>query len=805
MSTTNSAAQTPSGATQAGYAAVSAFIILVSAFLLFQVQPVISKVILPWFGGSPAVWTTCMLFFQVILLGGYAYSHWLSQIKSPGRQAAIHLALLALALVMLPILPGDHWKPVGSVHPTTRILLLLGVCVGVPYFVLSSTGPLVQSWFGRICAGRSPYWLYALSNIGSLAALLTYPFLFEPLLTTRAQGVSWSVVFGLFALLYGWLTLNTWKRAANETAESSAAMKRTTVDAKVPHAAPGLYDRLLWLFLPALASTTLLAVTNHLCQDVAVVPFMWVAPLSLYLLSFILCFAGGWWYPRPLYATVGALSIVLVCVLQQHNEVTSFVARHGWEDKLHEVEGVAFRALEAIGLRSFLEKIDLTSLSADALNECIVTHASIYLIAMFCICMLCHGEMVRRRPAPQFLTKFYLMSSAGGALGGILVALVFPALFVTYAELNLTLSAGYLVVAGVFLALIVTTWLGSTTKIGKGLAFVWAALMLVASCGAGLVAKAQVDAFKSNDIATARSFYGVLHVKDVEAKDGSMLGRELLNGRILHGFQFHEVTRQRHPTTYYTRRSGAGIAVETLRQLAAGDDSENPNLFSPEMLDFDGTDDGVIDLPLPSRDAPREFNGEQPLRVAVVGLGVGTMAAYGEPGDVFRFYEINPQVEAFARQHFRFLSDCPASVEVVIGDARLSMETEAPQEYDLIVLDAFSGDAIPVHLLTLEAMGIYRKHLKPTGAIAIHVSNRHLNLVPVVGTLAKKVGWRVVSVPNAAERMDMECASDWMLVTPNEQLLAHPRLQRAAHGLAEDQTRGPLWTDQFSNLVDILK
>ena len=796
---------TNSSTGKAGYAAISALVILISAFLLFQVQPVISKVILPWFGGSPAVWTTCMLFFQVLLLGGYAYSHWLSQVASPRRQTAIHLALLALALVMLPILPGEHWKPTGSVHPTTRILALLGVCVGVPYFVLSSTGPLVQSWFGRVCRGRSPYWLYALSNIGSLAALLTYPFLFEPLLTTRAQGVAWSVVFGLFALLYGWLTLNTWRREADSKETQGLEKIGASTEGEGDDAAPLARDRLLWLLLPALASTALLSITNHVCQDVAVVPFMWVAPLSLYLLSFILCFAGGMWYPRALYAIGGAATIVMVCVLQQHSAISGFVTRKGWTPPLERAEAFAFRTLESIGMRSFLERINLTSLSADSLNECIVTHAAIYLGALFCICMLCHGEMVRRRPAPRHLTRFYLMTSAGGALGGIFVALVCPAVFLSYAELNLTLSAGYLVVAGVFLALVVVTWLTAKSAWGKAAACGYALLMLGASGGAGLVGKAQIDAFKSDDIATARSFYGVLHVKDVKRADESPLGRELLNGRILHGFQFQEVTRRRSPTTYYTRRSGAGIAVETLRQLAAGDNSDNLSLFSPDLLDFDDADDGTLDLPLPSDDAPRDFDGQQPLRVAVVGLGVGTMAAYGEPGDVFRFYEINPQVEAFAREHFTFLSDCPASVEVVIGDARLSMEHEPPQAYDLVVLDAFSGDAIPVHLLTLEAMGIYQKHLKPTGAIAIHVSNRHLNLVPVVGTLAKRIGWQAASVPNAAERADMECASDWILVTANHHLLNHPRMQRSAHELPEDQTRGPLWTDQFSNLLDILK
>jgi hypothetical protein len=294
----------------AGFAVASAFVILLSAFLLFQVQPVISKVILPWFGGSPAVWTTCMLFFQVLLLGGYAYAHWLTQIRSAGRQAAIHVGMLAIAILLLPIIPGDAWKPIDSLHPTSRILVLLGVFVGLPYFALSSTGPLVQAWFGRVCVGRSPYWLYALSNIGSLAALLTYPFVFEPMWMTRTQGLIWSVSFAVFAISCGALAIRAWRHVVEQGggAEATGAVEESGSDSSPP----GPLDRLLWLFLPALASTTLLAVTNHLCQDVAVVPFMWVAPLSLYLLTFILCFAGGIWYSRRLFTMTAAVSILLV-------------------------------------------------------------------------------------------------------------------------------------------------------------------------------------------------------------------------------------------------------------------------------------------------------------------------------------------------------------------------------------------------------------------------------------------------------------------------------------------------------------
>ena len=884
----------PNSSRNGGFAAASAIVILSSAFLLFQVQPVISKVILPWFGGSPAVWTTCMLFFQVLLLGGYAYAHWLSQSPSAARQAAIHVGVLFVAILLLPILPGDHWKPADSVHPTTRILWLLTAHVGLPYFALSATGPLVQAWFGRVCAGRSPYWLYALSNFGSLAALLSYPFVFEPLMTTRAQGLLWSVSFALFGLGCGALTIRAWRNAieqpaGNQTgspasgaaatgaaASNSAPTGSPTSNAAASGAAasgaaiavdtlPGPLDRLLWLFLPGLASVGLLAITNHLCQDVAVVPFMWVAPLSLYLLSFILCFGARWWYSRRLYCVLAAGSIALVCALQTHDSLAKLVETWKLEPSLRKLETLAFYSAEKLGARGLLDRIGLEGLTTNDLNECIVTHASAYLLALFSICMLCHGEMVRRRPATRHLTSFYLMTSAGGALGGIMIALVCPAMFSTYLELNLILCATYLVAMAGMAAVLIAAYRPAGRKLGVWLpiAVAWSVVAVFVVGGAVLVGRAQFEAFDTNDLATARSFYGVLHVEEENIGNPDYHGRELLNGRILHGYQFLAEHRRRIPTTYYTRRSGAGVAVETLRKIAAGDFGPNQGgLFSPDLNGFGDDDeeegqseDGTSEAEKPREnkvvdgdqadgdavdggaagsdqagsesdeenarnarllaelfqqdaamsDAPPDFEGQHPLRIAVVGLGVGTMAAYGERGDLVKFYEINPQVEQIARHHFFYLKDTPAEVQVVIGDARLSMEREAPQEYDLIVLDAFSGDAIPVHLLTLEAIGIYQRHLKPTGVIAIHVSNRHLDLVPVVGTLAKETGMYVVKVPNGQETGAMECTSDWMLVTPSAEFASHPRILSCSHTLEDRDTQGPLWTDQFSNLLQIVK
>ena len=755
-----------------------AFTILVSAFLLFQVQPMISKMVLPWFGGSPAVWSTCMLFFQVLLLAGYAYSHWLAKFPRVGTQAAIHVVLLAAATFLLPVVPHESWKPPDSSHPTTRILLLLGRNVGLPYFLLSSTGPLVQMWFSRACPGRSPYRLYSLSNVGSLGALLTYPFVFEPWLTTVSQGWMWSGAFVVFAVLCGGLAIAVARNkqtigefelnliAASERRESTAL--------------PGLRDHLSWLGLAALGSTALLTVTNHLCEDVAVVPFMWVAPLSLYLVSFILCFESERWYSRRVFSVAAIAAIVVICVFVRFKELN-----HYWLNTRVDV---------------WLRRWELAD-SNGHWNDNILWQAGAYLFALFCICMLCHGELVRRKPAPRQLTAFYLMTSAGGAAGGVLVALVCPRMFLTHFELNLTLLVSFALAASVWLmdslerlsapfagprvlgggVSRALAWLSDTlvacrlSRPREAAAFAsswawWRWMQIGLTCvllpgvlGALLlVAKAQFESKDADEIATVRNFYGVLHVNTERAEDGSWEGRELVNGRILHGFQYTDESLKRKATTYYTDRSGVGVAFNSLLN-------------------------------------------ERNRRVAVVGLGVGTMASYGERGDFFRFYEINPQVEAIARSHFSYLADSAAKTEVVLGDARLSMEHEEPQHFDLIVLDAFSSDAIPVHLLTVEAFTTYLRHLQPDGVIAVHTSNRHLDLVPVVVGLAKHHTLQAVVVDNDAKSGWKEEGSHWMLVTRSEEFLIQPEVLMAASPPTYTIPHVPLWTDQYSNLFEILK
>lgn len=670
---------------------------LVSAFLVFQVQPVISKTVLPWFGGSPAVWTTCMLFFQVLLFAGYAYAHLITRWLSPRLQGIVHFSLLALALLVLPITPEANWKPTGSEHPATYILLILLMNVGLPYFILSSTGPLIQAWFSMDQTGRSPYRLYALSNVGSLAALLTYPFLVEPMLTTRDQGRIWSLGFCLFVLVCGYLAARLWNTKSNE--EAILAQESN------PAPAPGWRSLTTWLLLPTMASIMLLAITNHVCQDVAVIPFLWVAPLSLYLLTFIICFDREHWYSRKWVAGLAVVSLVALCVMMR------FV--HG--PKL----------LVEVGL---------------------------YFAALFLVCMVCHGELVRSKPSPRYLTMFYLMSSAGGALGGLTVALICPLIFSTTMELNIALLAAVALALGVFLADASGSWLANSTKRLRIAQFAGFAVLL-------FVAVSQYDELKRETLVTKRNFYGVLHVERPAGSRGNIL----VHGRTVHGFQFDHPKLKLRPTTYYSYGSGIGRTLHTQKTMA-------------------------------------------PLRIGAIGLGTGTVACYGQVGDLYRFYEINPAMVQIANEQYSFLSDSQAKVEVVLGDARLSLEREANQNFDVLILDAFSSDSIPTHLLTREAFDVYSRHLKPDGIIAVHVSNRHLRLEPVVIRLAEHVGMECVKVNNPVDPIRVVLAAEWMLMSRNPDFKNHEVIKPVAIKFHK-QPGGdfPLWTDQYNNLFQIMK
>jgi hypothetical protein len=746
-----------------------ALTIFASAFLLFLVQPLLGKYILPWFGGSPGVWTTCLLFFQTLLLGGYAYAHFLTTRLTPRRQAVVHGVLLVVSLAWLPVIPGVDWKPSPDAEPVTRILLLLGACVGLPYLVLSATGPLLQRWFSLAHPGVPPYRLYALSNTGSLLALLGYPFLIEPVLTRPAQGYGWSVAFGLFVLLCG---ACAWRVRGLAAAPAGPAMEDALAESD---AAPTALDRGMWWVLPAVASALLLATTNKLCLDVAVVPFLWVLPLSLYLISFILCFDHPRWYSRGLFAALFAAGCGAIAWL-----------------------------LRARGVP-------------------IVTQAVIYSGTLFAACMLCHGELHRLRPAPRHLTRFYLSIAAGGAVGSVLVAVAAPLLLSDYYELQLGLALlAYLVgvltllyrapglargiAAGAIGATLlvpmlqVNAWPGPVAWaltaakqvrwfFGEYWQWLVPALVIIIVClrdgwrlGAGEWRRRQAAAplllsvllgvifiIQSVDDqrsvrAAIRNFYGTLKVRQYHADEPAWRFNLLAHGETSHGVQFTDSPRAELATSYYSAGSGVGR---------------------------------VFDL-LPGR-----------RHAGLVGLGAGTLAAYGRPGDTLRFYDINPAVEPIAREHFSYLGRSTADVKVILGDARLVLEDElarqGSQQFDLLVLDAFSSDAIPVHLLTREAMAVYLAHLKQDGVIAVHISNRHLKLGPVVEGLARHYGLESATIADDPPNEDWWLyPTTWVLLTRNRALLEERDISTVTE--ARDESAAIVeWTDDHASLFGILK
>ena len=666
-----------------------ALTIFTSAFLLFLVQPIMAKQILPWFGGSAAVWATCLMFFQFLLLFGYAYSDWTTRHLKPRRQIALHIALLAVSFASLPIVADSAWKPAGDEDPSSRILGLLGVTIGLPYFLLSTTGPLVQAWFARSFPAGTVYRLFALSNFGSLLALVCYPFVLEPWVTTATQARGWSVAYGVFVVLC--IATAVYSLRAYGAAAPVAAAEEQANDAP----APTLGDFGLWLLLSAMGSFMLLAVTNHITHDVASVPFLWILPLTIYLMTFILCFEGRGWYRRsifvgPLLVVVGAMAWAL------HTDRT-----------LHDIR-------EAVALFS---------------------------VGLFVCCMFFHGELAAMKPSPRYLTRFYLMVSLGGALGGFVVGFVAPRVFPTYYEFG----------AGLVVTLLVAAY------VLRRLPFLVPLLAISAAGFSGYHVYHYIESLSGHAIVMTRNFYGTLRVRDVGSGDKAV--RRLMHGVIMHGEQYLSPERHLEPSTYYGATSGVSLALKNL--------------------------------------------GTKPLRVAVIGLGTGTLASYGRKGDVYRFYELNPDVVGVARTQFSYLSDTPATVETVLGDARLSMEREKPQAYDLIAIDAFSSDSIPVHLLTREAMGVYVKHLKPNGVLAFHVTNRFLSLAPVVKMIADELGLESVLIVDEATGTDL-AKTDWVLVTRDRKFLARKDIEDAASDI-EAIPGMAVWTDSYNNLFRILK
>ena len=695
--------------------------IALGACLLFQVQFVLAKLILPWFGGSPSVWSTALLAFQTLLLVGYAYAHALASLPTPRQQATRHIALIVLVLAILawralawpsPITPDDTWKPDADGSPVRQILLLLTGAVGLPFILLASTSPLLQRWYAEAAPGRSPYRLYALSNLGSLVGLLSYPFLLEPRLDVFQQGRWWALGYLAFAAVTA-LCARVLVRAVDARAAAPAAT--SSLDVPRPAAGddpieappvavtplrPSTADYVMWLFLSAVPSALLQASTAKITQDIAAVPFLWMVPLALYLFTFVIAFE----YPRLYRRHVFALLVAAVATATMNE----------WSTRVE--LAVTLGMLTMVGLSL-------------------------------------HGELAARAPAPVFLTRYFLVVSAGGVVGSALVALGAPIAFDGLVEYPVTLVAALLVLGAMYLVR-----RDADEDGGRGPAMVAVAFVTL---GGLIGARTAIEwaHLTSDAVFTSRNFFGAIRVREQEFEDTHEGYRRLQHGTTLHGMQYLALAKQLRPTSYYTPQSGVGRAIEA---AAASD---------------------------------------RPIRVGVVGLGTGTLAAYGRKGDAFTFFEIDPQVVALSTAPtplFTYLRASPAHIDIIGGDARLSLERAAPWRFDVLALDAFSSDAVPVHLLTREAFALYERHLRDERSVlAVHVSNRYLDLEGIVDAAARTVGFHSVVVEhdvvdNSTER------TTWML------LARDPAVLQDIGELYEGAAVAP-WTDASSHLLGVLR
>lgn len=668
--------------------------IFLASFLLFLVEPIAARQLLPVLGGSAAVWITCLVFFQTALLLGYLYAHWLARRPAP----ALHLALLALATVTTVLwVARTYTGSNGDAHPILTVFTVLSVSIGVPFLMLSATSPLLQVWWFQLEHGNIPYRLYALSNLASLLALAAYPSLVEPHLTLHAQRLAWCCGFVLFAALSVVLALKT--RSAAPAAFPAASDASDLPPAPLSH-------KLLWFFLPLGAAMQLCAVTAYLTANVAAIPLLWVLPLGVYLITIILAFQFRVVLP---WGIIARFMVVMLAALAYS-----------------------------------LSKTDKT--------WPLWLSLTFFLVELFFACMFCHSAATRIRPErASEATLFYLLFAAGGAAGSFLIGIASPLVF----NINLDLPITFLVTALLALAV---TWRGIWSQ-----RVVWIVASL-GMLGVTLMVRHQV---LHNATVTVRNFYASLRVtQDLFSYPGTTV-RTLMNGSIQHGTQIYGTNELRKtPTTYYAPDSGVGLAL----RFCCGESDHNP----------------------------------RPRRIGVIGLGAGTIAAYGRSGDHITFYDINPAVIPIARNVFTYIRESPARIDIVEGDARNSLAHEDPQHFDVLAIDAFSGDAIPIHLLTREALALYRRHLTPGGILAFHISNRHVDLEPPIAALAASAGMQCRHVYSAGTESPGEYSSTWMLVTDDAQFFLQPEL--VAHAFFPDVKPGlRVWTDDYSALLPVLR
>lgn len=694
-----------------------AFAVFTGAYLGFQIQPLIAQWILPVFGGTAAVWSASMLFFQAGLLCGYAYTFVLTRYLEPYWQVRIHLILLALTCLALPW--GNPVVPafVAETSPAISIILVLGAVVGLPYVLLTATAPLLQAWGYSFSATTSPYRLYVISNLGSLLGLLAYPFVLGPTLSLEQQFLLWSVLFLLFCAFFLPIAVQSEGTSSESFQQTQASSPGMSNERNV-----SIVSYLVWVGLSAGGSTLLLATTNFLSQDVAVTPFVWVLPFSLYLLSFVITFDHARWYQRKFWFPLGLLLSIFA---------TDFFIRH---------------------YRSEIAEI----------NE----QLAVFLGALFVGCIVFHGELFRAKPTPHKLPTFYLFLALGGALGGVFVNFLAPVVFSEFWELPVGLLAVVCVIGMVSLHL-------ATNQANNLFAAAFSVLVTCVLLIGSFSVRSLAEEERSDVVVAKRGFYGAIKVRDKDV-DQPDRRRTLYYGQINHGSEYFNEPLRSTPLSYYDRDSGVGVLMTTLTR-------NNELSVTQAVLGR---------------------------HIGVIGLGTGALSMYQQTGDYFTFFELNPQVVEVAKNEFSYLSGLGQNLSIIVGDGRVSLtelESSSARQFDVLVVDAFSGDAIPTHLLTKEAFELYRSRLKSDGVLAIHISNRFFDLQPLMYGLAESLDWESAVVKRPRSRDGHIKRSTWVIMGDNPALFD----QRGTWKYFKEWephvvSRKMVWTDDIVNIFPLL-
>ena len=725
--------------------------ILLSAVLLFLVQPMFARMVLPLLGGTPAVWNTCMVFFQATLLLGYLYAHLSAKWLSPKRQAMVHLCVMALPALLLPIAVPGNWQPPTTGNPVCWLLALLSVSVGLPFFVIATTNPLLQKWFSATGhpACKDPYFLYAASNAGSLLALISYPLLLEPSLRLAEQGWLWSAGYGLLVLSMLGSAVLLWRSPSGDREESDAAGGKVAEPVAVGEP-PTLRRRLKWVLWAFIPSSLMLGVTTHVSTDVASFPLLWIIPLTLYLLTFIFVFARTEIFPQSMMTRILPWLAIPLAI----------------------------------------------SMNATASRGAVWVLIGLNLVAFFVASMVCHGHLAKDRPNTKYLTEFYLWMSFGGVLGGLFNAMLAPLLFDRIYEYSIAIVLACLVIpyqpgarqdrearmldfllpSMLVASIAAVAWLLDMRNSGLErvvllgvpamVSFTFAERPVRFGLGIAAILLAGIlfNLFQGEELYAERSFFGVNRV----TTDSEQNVRKIYHGTTAHGWQSLDASLGSEPMAYYHRGGPIGALFQ-------------------------------------------QYGRGEANRIAVVGLGCGGLAAYHEQGRHFTFYEIDPAVKRIAenRNFFSFLSDMPAEdYEIVLGDGRLTMQDAPAGQYDLIFMDAFSSDAIPVHLVTREAVQIYLDKLSDQGVLVFNITNRFVDLEEVVSALAADANLVCLSCPGtdiskAASENGGAACHFVMLARELSHLRNLPSDRRWK--LLEKPVGIEPWTDDFSNVVEVLK